>query len=69
MQKHLFGDDGKLRHFVNIYVNDDDSRHLQGGETPVKDGDTLTIVPSIAGGLDAVGTAAPLRSTWHRTPT
>ena len=46
----------QLRHFVNVYVNDDDSRHLQGGETPVKDGDTLTIVPSIAGGLDAVGT-------------
>ena len=56
LQKHLFSDDGKLRSFVNVYVNDDDSRHLQGGETPVKDGDTLTIVPSIAGGLDAVGT-------------
>ena len=56
LRKHLFSDDGTLRHFVNVYVNDDDSRHLQGGETPVKDGDTLTIVPSIAGGLDAVGT-------------
>ena len=56
LRKHLFSEDGKLRHFVNVYVNDDDSRHLQGGETPVKDGDTLTIVPSIAGGLDAVGT-------------
>ncbi len=55
LQKHLFGEDGKLRHFVNVYVNDDDSRHLQGDETPVQDGDTLTIVPSIAGGLDAVG--------------
>ncbi len=56
IKKHLFNDDGSLRAFVNIYVNDEDSRHLQGGATPVKDGDTLTIVPSIAGGLDAVGT-------------
>ena len=56
IKKHLFNDDGTLRAFVNVYVNDEDSRHLQAGATPVKDGDTLTIVPSIAGGLDAVGT-------------
>ncbi len=56
IKKHLFNDDGSLRAFVNVYVNDEDSRHLQGGQTPVQDGDTLTIVPSIAGGLDAVGT-------------
>ncbi len=56
IKKHLFNDDGSLRAFVNVYVNDEDSRHLSGGQTPVKDGDTLTIVPSIAGGLDAVGT-------------
>lgn len=56
IKKHLFNDDGSLRAFVNVYVNDEDSRHLQGGATPVNDGDTLTIVPSIAGGLDAVGT-------------
>ena len=55
IRKHLFGEDGKIRSFVNVYLNDEDSRYLQGGETPVKDGDTLTIVPSIAGGLDAVG--------------
>jgi molybdopterin/thiamine biosynthesis adenylyltransferase/rhodanese-related sulfurtransferase/molybdopterin converting factor small subunit len=55
MGKHLFSEDGTLRHFVNVYVNDEDSRHLEGDNTPVKDGDTLTIVPSIAGGLDAVG--------------
>src|SRR5579875_1344358 len=55
IKKHLFNDDGTIRAFVNVYVNDDDSRYLQGGQTPVKDGDTLTIVPSIAGGLDAVG--------------
>ena len=55
IRKHLFNDDGTLRAFVNVYVNDEDSRYLQAGATPVKDGDTLTIVPSIAGGLDAVG--------------
>src|SRR5258708_11963031 len=55
LRKHLFSDEGKLRNYVNVYVNDDDSRYLDGGATPLKDGDTLTIVPSIAGGLDAVG--------------
>lgn len=55
VKKHLFTEDGKVRNFVNVYVNDDDSRYTGGGATAVKDGDTLTIVPSIAGGLDAVG--------------
>ena len=55
IRKHLFNDDGTTRAFVNVYVNDEDSRYLQAGATPVKDSDTLTIVPSIAGGLDAVG--------------
>ena len=55
IRKHLFNEDGTTRAFVNVYVNDEDSRYLQAGATPVKDGDTLTIVPSIAGGLDAVG--------------
>ncbi len=56
IRKHLFNDDGTLRAFVNVYVNDEDSRYLQAGATSVTDSDTLTIVPSIAGGLDAVGT-------------
>lgn len=55
LRKHLFSDEGKLRNYVNVYVNDEDSRYLQGGATAIKDGDILTIVPSIAGGLDAVG--------------
>ena len=55
IKKHLFNDDGTVRAFVAVYVNDEDSRSLQAGATPVKDGDVLTIVPSIAGGLDAVG--------------
>ncbi|MGO8670378.1 MAG: molybdopterin-synthase adenylyltransferase MoeB [Capsulimonadaceae bacterium] len=55
LRKHLFSDDGKLRNYVNVYVNDDDTRYLDGGDTQVKDDDILTIVPSIAGGIDAVG--------------
>ena len=51
LQPHLYGDDGKLRSFVNLFLNDEDVRYIQQEETPVKDGDTLTIIPSIAGGL------------------
>jgi len=50
LRRHLYQDDGKLRSFVNVYVNDDDIRYLQKEATPVKDGDTISIVPSIAGG-------------------
>lgn len=50
LQKHLYGDDGRLRNFVNIYINDEDIRYLQREKTPVNDGDTISIVPSIAGG-------------------
>jgi molybdopterin converting factor small subunit len=50
LKKHLFSDDGKLRSFVNIYVNDEDIRYLQKDQTAVKPGDTISIVPSIAGG-------------------
>jgi len=53
LRRHLYQDDGRLRSFVNVYVNDDDIRYLQKEETPVKDGDTVSIVPSIAGGRDA----------------
>jgi adenylyltransferase/sulfurtransferase len=50
LRKHLYNDQNALRNFVNVYVNDEDIRHEGGPETPVKDGDTLMIVPSIAGG-------------------
>ena len=50
LRKHLFTDDGKLRSFVNVYVNDEDIRYLSKEETPTKDGDVVSIVPSIAGG-------------------
>jgi len=50
LRRHLYGEEGKLRAFVNLYVNDDDIRYLKQEATPVQDGDTLSIVPSIAGG-------------------
>ena len=50
LRRHLYTDDGKLRAFVNVYVNDEDVRYLQKEATAVKDGDNISIVPSIAGG-------------------
>ena len=50
LRRHLFNDQNALRNFVNVYVNDEDIRHVSGPDTPVKDGDTILIVPSIAGG-------------------
>ena len=51
MGGRLRGDDGTLRRFINVYVNDEDIRFLQGADTPLKDGDQISIVPAIAGGL------------------
>jgi adenylyltransferase/sulfurtransferase len=51
LRKHLFTENGKLRSFVNVYLNDEDIRYLSQENTPTKDGDTISIVPSIAGGL------------------
>src|SRR3954464_6493127 len=50
LRKHLYTEDGKLRAFVNLYVNDEDIRYLQKEATALKDGDNISIVPSIAGG-------------------
>ena len=50
LRKHLYNDDGKLRSFVAIYLNDDDIRFLEKEATRVKDGDTISIIPSVAGG-------------------
>jgi adenylyltransferase/sulfurtransferase len=59
LKKQLFNDQGSLRPFVNVYIGQEDMRNLQGQETPVKDGDELSIVPSIAGGT---GVLEPTRS-------
>ena len=45
LRKQLFNDEGKLRSFVNVYLNDEDIRYLSKDATPVKDGDTISIVP------------------------
>ena len=58
--KHLFGADGSLRNFVNVYVNEEDIRYQDGEDTAVKNGDTISIVPSIAGGSGASLSAAEL---------
>jgi sulfur-carrier protein adenylyltransferase/sulfurtransferase len=60
LKKHLYTEDGRLRSFVNVYVNDEDIRYLQKEETPVKAGDTLSIIPSVAGGgAEAVAEQLP----------
>ncbi len=50
LKRQLYTEDGKLRAFVNVYVNDEDMRYLQKEATALKEGDTISIVPSIAGG-------------------
>jgi adenylyltransferase/sulfurtransferase len=56
LEPHLYTEVGKLRSFVNLFKNDEDVRFLERDQTPLADGDLLTIIPSIAGG-------APRRST------
>ena len=61
LKRHLMQEDGRLRNFVNLYLNETDIRHLASTATPVRSGDVLTIVPSIAGGSPATaGTQEPL---------
>ena len=63
LRKHLYTEDGRLRNFVNVYLNDEDIRYLQREKTPVKPGDSLSIVPSVAGGApSAVETELPTLS-------
>ena len=50
LRKHLFTEDGKLRAFVNVYLNDEDIRYLESLATATKDGDELSIIPAVAGG-------------------
>ena len=51
LKKHLFNEAEELRPFVNLFLGDEDVRHLQGLETPLGEGDKLMIIPSIAGGI------------------
>src|ERR1700675_3330900 len=58
LKADLYNDQGKLRSFVNIYVNDEDIRYLEKEQTPVKGDDTVSIIPSVAGGTPASAEAA-----------
>jgi MoaD family protein len=49
-ERQLFGDDGSLNRYVNVYLNDEDVRVLEGLDTPVADNDTVVILPAMAGG-------------------
>ena len=60
LRKHLFADDGRLRSFVNVYVNDRDIRQLAQQDTRVAAGDTVSIIPSIAGGTAVAQTLPKL---------
>jgi sulfur-carrier protein len=51
LKERLCDERGELRRFVNIYLNDEDIRFAQGKATPVKDGDEISIIPAIAGGM------------------
>ncbi len=70
LKRHLYTDEGKLRSFVNVYLNDEDIRYLKNEQTLLKENDVISIVPSIAGGIAsgiasgiAGGCACPL---WCR---
>src|ERR1700716_2109274 len=52
LKAHLYNEQGKLRSFVNVYVNDEDIRYLQKEQTPVAASDTVSIIPSVAGGVE-----------------
>jgi len=54
LRKHLYTEEGKLRAFVNVYVNDEDMRYLEKEATLLSDGDTISIIPSIAGGSESI---------------
>ena len=51
LRRHLYTNEGKLRAFVNVYLNDEDVRYLEKEATPLHQNDTISIVPSIAGGI------------------
>ena len=50
IKERICDEQGKLRRFVNVFINDEDIRFMKGDQTPVKDGDEVSIIPAIAGG-------------------
>ena len=51
IKERLYDEKGSLRRFINFYVNNEDVRFLEGESTPVKEGDEVSVVPAIAGGI------------------
>ena len=54
LKVNLFDENGKIRSFINVYLNDDDIRYADGLKSEVQDGDSIQIVPSVAGGCSIV---------------
>src|SRR3954454_13617801 len=73
LKAHLYNEQGKLRSFVNVYVNDEDIRYLQKEQTPVAANDTVSIIPSVAGGApdrgSGVGSGVAVETTPAPLPT
>src|SRR3989442_9068791 len=61
LKPHLYNEQGRLRSFVNVYVNDEDIRYLQKESTPVSPGDTISIIPSVAGGTQTTEDVGSVR--------
>jgi sulfur-carrier protein adenylyltransferase/sulfurtransferase len=68
LKAHLYNDQGKLRSFVNVYVNDEDIRYLQKEQTPVQPADTVSIIPSVAGGAPASAEATAAKAAVEELP-
>ncbi|HKJ67473.1 MAG TPA: ubiquitin-like small modifier protein 1, partial [bacterium] len=66
LKKHLFDDNGNLRNFINVYVNDDDIRYLDKEATEISENDSLSIIPSVAGGVDTSGNGQLSREEIQR---
>jgi adenylyltransferase/sulfurtransferase len=62
LKPHLYNEQGKLRSFVNVYVNDEDIRYLQKEQTPVTAADTVSIIPSVAGGAPVASAEGAVES-------
>jgi len=69
LKAHLYNEQGKLRSFVNVYVNDEDIRYLQKEQTPVAAGDTVSIIPSVAGGAETTIDRSVRQQPDHDLPT
>lgn len=62
MQKRLCDESGKLRRFINVFVNEEDIRFGQGEATALKDGDAVSLIPAVAGGAESARTKGSLTS-------